>query len=614
MVLLSIKKEAIATQGKAHSQLSMFYREHKELLALLAPDEKTRVICCSAKLINYIGRWMDWKKLQYPTQWIYQTLKDIYHDLMGEHTIHVIRSAIALLNRLGFLSVRKNDRATNWRNGQDRTHQYYLHGDRIEAALRSVFGNKEAQTLETNPFVNIETPSVNPEIPSFIVETYTQIPSTDSCTLSQHSEREPESLLDKPENSQDGFPVKEDELENPATDWKKEPLTQENKNPGEDKYFAGSPVITKQKLRQYKKDKKSLQGFNSLEERDGFYQELLVLAKNKSGVISPAGWANQIIKSVNAGQPCEYLNEYRRGEAVGSCDQQEWEAAPGFPFPAFTSYLVRSFESNQMTPEQATQAVFKAFRDVHQARALWEGYKRHLANLKDEWQKQEALGVSNAYIPAEMMPHREVTLSDAAAAMQVLQNNSCQTKNWVATSAPVKELASSSPPVLESVTPEYEPESACFPNQEKPDPEKINYILTAAPRKREELKSTSELVATKARFWVRSHADLLQPIQENGKIVDFEFKENLENVGLMVETHQPISLKEEKPGEEIEAEPKTETISDPWADSSEESKSASDGKNILSKPRPQKKNELDMGALYGEVMGAESKEQKVKDD
>jgi hypothetical protein len=293
MVLLSIKKEAIATQGKAHSQLSMFYREHKELLDRLAPDEKTRVKCCGAKLINYIGRWMDWKKLQYPTQWIYQTLKDIYHDLMGEHTIHVIRSAIALLNRLGFLSVRKNDRATNWRNGQDRTHQYYLHGDRLEAALCSVFGNKEAQTLETNPFVNFETPSVNPEIPSFIVETYTQIPSTDSCTnsytLSQDGEREPQSLFDKQDNSQDCSPVKEDELENLATDWKKEPLTQENKNPGEDKYLAGSPVITKQKLRQDKKDKESLQGFNSLEERDGFYQELLVLAKNKSGAGRSSG-------------------------------------------------------------------------------------------------------------------------------------------------------------------------------------------------------------------------------------------------------------------------------------------------------------------------------------
>lgn len=81
---------------------------------------------------------------------------------------------------------------------------------------------------------------------------------------------------------------------------------------------------------------------------------------------------------------------------------------------------------NGMTPEQAIDEAFKKLRDVNEASSLWESCKRTLANLQDEWEKQQALGVSSAYIPPELLPEREVAEEEAACAMHQLQANCVQ--------------------------------------------------------------------------------------------------------------------------------------------------------------------------------------------
>jgi hypothetical protein len=164
------------------TKISLFYREHKELLEYLDQEIKTRVSCCGAKLFNYFGRWTDWKVPLYNNEWIYQPLMQIYEDLMREHSLHVIREAIALLIRLGFLERRKNLRANNWRNGQDRVYQYRLRKDRLEAALLSFEASKSAESIETNPFVRSERQKLSSESSSFSVERHTQIHSID-CSI-----------------------------------------------------------------------------------------------------------------------------------------------------------------------------------------------------------------------------------------------------------------------------------------------------------------------------------------------------------------------------------------------------------------------------------------------
>ncbi len=166
------------------TKISLFYREHKELVEYLDQEVKTRVSCCAAKLFNYFGRWTDWKVPLYNNEWIYQPLMQIYEDLMREHSLHVIREAIALLIRLGFLERRKNLRANNWRNGQDRVYQYRLRKDRLEAALLSFEAAKSAESIETNPFVRSERQKLSVESGSFSVERHTQIHSIDCSTNS----------------------------------------------------------------------------------------------------------------------------------------------------------------------------------------------------------------------------------------------------------------------------------------------------------------------------------------------------------------------------------------------------------------------------------------------
>lgn len=51
---------------------------------------------CAAKLIEYFKNWTSWKTQAQRTPWIYQPLKRIHADLMGEHSLHVIRGAMPL--------------------------------------------------------------------------------------------------------------------------------------------------------------------------------------------------------------------------------------------------------------------------------------------------------------------------------------------------------------------------------------------------------------------------------------------------------------------------------------------------------------------------------------
>jgi hypothetical protein len=198
-----------------------------------------------------------------------------------------------------------------------------------------------------------------------------------------------------------------------------------------DCYDVQDSVVPSVKLLQSPEAKTSksvdtLNGFESQRERDGFYQKLLELGRNKSGIHSPVAWAASIIQSINAGAPCEYLNEYRLNLPVGTCEKREWEIVPGKPLPQFVSYLKRRFLTNAITDEQAIAEAHKALKNPNQAADLWNSCKRTIKNTSAQWQRDEALGVSNAYLPPELLPEEEVDLSEAVEAMEQLQIASLQ--------------------------------------------------------------------------------------------------------------------------------------------------------------------------------------------
>ena len=291
---------------------------------------------------------------------------------------------------------------------------------------------------------------------------------------------------------------------------KKEDGSQERTGAGEDKSSAAASVNFVEKPYKLKHDKPDyyLRGFNSQLELDGFYQALLELGKQKASVRSPVGWVNNIIKDINAGGLCEYLNEYRRGEPVGMCEKQEWEIAPGQVYPRFLRFLSCRLKTDKMSGEQSIAAAHKALRDKCEVYQLWESFKRTVVNFAAQWERDKALGVSSAYVPPELLPDEEVTLEEAAEAMQLLQSNSVQSNES-------PELMPPAPPdVLVSAS---ALESDICTTHER---EKNLHKLAQIERMREFLKSGNSVKVTIARKWVESNLDVVEPIQEHGVIVD----------------------------------------------------------------------------------------------
>jgi len=124
-----------------------------ELIEYLVKGTKPGISCCAAKIINYVQDVQDWQDSQtidcddydneyfyeeYDDGWVRRTYTQIHEGLKREHSLHVIREAMELLIRLGFLERRKNLMAENGRNGQIRTYQYRVCTDRIKAALETM--------------------------------------------------------------------------------------------------------------------------------------------------------------------------------------------------------------------------------------------------------------------------------------------------------------------------------------------------------------------------------------------------------------------------------------------------------------------------------------------
>ena len=296
---------------------------------------------------------------------------------------------------------------------------------------------------------------------------------------------------------------------------KEEHRSQDRKEAIEDKSsaaasveFVENPTKSKGFNPRQERPKYYLRGFNSQQEKDGFYQALVELGKQKTQVLSPVGWANNIIKDINAGGLCEYLFEYRRGEPLGMCEKQEWEIAPGQVYPRFLGFLRARLKTTQMSPQQSIAAAHRALRNKGEASELWESFKRTVVNFADQWERDKAMGLSGSYVPPELLVEAEVTIDEAAKAMQLLQSNSIQ---------------SNAPGELVATEPNAVIESACTPQEAASaidEQEKKLALQQQIERMREFLQSGNVAKVTVARHWVESNPDIVEPIKTNGRIVD----------------------------------------------------------------------------------------------
>ncbi|HEY9650480.1 MAG TPA: hypothetical protein V6C95_07445, partial [Coleofasciculaceae cyanobacterium] len=445
----------------------------------------------------------------------------------GEHSIHCIRSSLELLEEIGIITIRRNWRYINNRNGQDRTYQYRLNRERLFETLARL--EKEGQTAQSHISSRIgksESPELAVEHGEPNVASHTQIPYTDSCTDSYTLSRASEEFFEEFDELAkevcllNGHVTTDDvDYLDIDEDYEKDRKTFLKQQTSREGQFSAAP-----------------RGFTSLEERDNFYIELFELAKHKSGVKSPVSWTGAIMKSIAKGEPCLYLDEFRRGEKVGTCEKQEWEIAPGRPYDNFVTYLRRQLQPNYATPEQATQAAFKSIADVNQARIFWNDYKNHLINLEQEWEKQKALGVTTPYIPAEVLPQKEVSVEQAAAALANLVEASV-VNHAIApeqTASPEKALAtqeavSEEPAVVleeavseESVVTAEETvteESVIVPEETEAEVERRIEVLGLIKTQNQLLKYPAGLGFVK--MWVQQNSDLVE-FNEDGIVVAIE--------------------------------------------------------------------------------------------
>lgn len=89
---------------------------------------------CAAKILSLLEFWTN--KLRWMGRvrdWIYKTLDALHRELMGEHGIHTIRRALALLEDKGYITRRHNPYIP-----YDRTYQYKLNVEVVQRDLESL--------------------------------------------------------------------------------------------------------------------------------------------------------------------------------------------------------------------------------------------------------------------------------------------------------------------------------------------------------------------------------------------------------------------------------------------------------------------------------------------
>jgi hypothetical protein len=167
------------------SRLVILRDEYLDLVTRQAESIDKKVRYCAAKLIDYLRHWRNWKLKEHRTEWIYLPLKRIYKDLLEEHSVHVIREAIAFLMKSGLL-----ERRNNPGNGQDRTYQYKL---LLEGSPKKHKSKPSAETPTASPFVRSESPEFRSESPRFNVDKYHSFQSIESISINtQESEEQKE--------------------------------------------------------------------------------------------------------------------------------------------------------------------------------------------------------------------------------------------------------------------------------------------------------------------------------------------------------------------------------------------------------------------------------------
>ncbi|MEC4804138.1 MAG: hypothetical protein SAJ12_02565 [Jaaginema sp. PMC 1079.18] len=140
--------------------------------------------------------------------------------------------------------------------------------------------------------------------------------------------------------------------------------------------------------------------WTSREQFEGFQRALLAYFAAQ-GKPNPSGYMFKVIDGMSKGMISPYWDDFEKGLPLGTSEkvQQDWEIAPGIPYPAFaeerTQYYIHKGE-----PLEAAVARARAdLRNAVLAKDLWEGFLRKCDRLAKEAQQNQQRGVQTPYLP-----------------------------------------------------------------------------------------------------------------------------------------------------------------------------------------------------------------------
>jgi hypothetical protein len=134
-----------------------YHQEHYDMLSRLYADIPHKIKVCASKLINHIERWQQYKQKKGIGEWYYDSLQKIRLIFNRDHSIHVIREAIALLIESKILKRLEI-------GGYLRTHQYQIDMLVLDNLMKSPDSQSETKDVEPETErVGSETKDVEPE-------------------------------------------------------------------------------------------------------------------------------------------------------------------------------------------------------------------------------------------------------------------------------------------------------------------------------------------------------------------------------------------------------------------------------------------------------------------
>ena len=175
------------------------------------------------------------------------------------------------------------------------------------------------------------------------------------------------------------------------------------------------------------------------EEREQFKKDLtLALSNGVGNARNIMALLSYVMNQITQGHSHPYWEEWSAGLPIGTSERQEWEAAPGQPYPKFVEYLVEKLIYPRESRSQALYRVGNILKDKTQARIYWRDFKRVIEGLRQDAEKAHAEGKQVA-LPVWFIDRAEISLERAGDSAQKVAQLAPNQRDWIEKKLPESE-------------------------------------------------------------------------------------------------------------------------------------------------------------------------------